>query len=181
MNQRPSVGNYAFIDSQNLNQATLNMGWNVDWARFRAWLKEKYNVQVAYLFIGYIAENQELYASLQKAGYILIFKPTLQQRDGTVKGNIDTELVLQVMLDYKHYDKAVIVTGDGDFHSLVNHLYNQNKLEMLIAPNKRLYSQFLTDAARERIAFLNDMRRILEYRRRPKRQARPKPEPNESA
>ena len=166
---KPSVGNYAFIDSQNLNQATQAMGWNLDWTRFRAYLKEKYNVQVAYLFIGYVPENQNMYASLQKAGFVLIFKPTVAQKDGTVKGNIDAELVLQVMIDWNNYEKAVIVTGDGDFHGMVNHLYNQSKLEVLIVPNKRLYSQLLTDAARERLTALNDLRTRLQYHKRPRK------------
>lgn len=172
MNQSQSQrGNYAFIDSQNLNQSTLSMGWNMDWIKFRNYLKKKYGVSVAYMFIGYIPENQELYASLQKAGYVLVFKPTLQYRDGTVKGNIDVELVMQVMLDYKNYDKAVVVTGDGDFHALINHLYGQGKLEMLLVPNKRHFSNFLTDAARERITFLNNLRSSLAYKKRVHRPA----------
>ena len=169
MSQHSTKGNYAFVDSQNLNQATQNMGWNMDWVRFRAFLKEKYNVQVAYLFIGYVPENQDLYAFLQKAGYVVLLKPTTQLKDGTVKGNIDADLVLQVMIDYNNYDKAVIVTGDGDFHGLVNYLYSQQKLETLMVPNRRLYSQLLTDAARERLTSLNDQRKRLQYHKRSRR------------
>ena len=33
---------YAFIDSQNLNLAIRDMGWKIDFARFRIYLNEKY-------------------------------------------------------------------------------------------------------------------------------------------
>lgn len=68
--------NYAFIDSQNLNLSIQNTGWKLDFAKFRVYLTDKYYVTKAFLFIGYIPQNQSLYANLQQQGYILIFKPT---------------------------------------------------------------------------------------------------------
>jgi len=162
------IKNYAYIDSQNLNMTIQNLGWNVDWAKFREYLRVKHDVAVAYLFIGYIAENQELYSFLQKAGFVIIFKPVVIGKEGNVKGNIDAELVLQVMIDQQQYDKAVVVTGDGDFHGLINYLYAQNKLQALLVPNMRQYSQLLKTAARERIDFISNMRRDLEYKKRPR-------------
>ncbi len=163
--------NYAYIDSQNLNMTIQNLGWSVDWAKFREYLAAKHKVAVAYLFIGYIAENQDLYSFLQKAGFVIIFKPVVIGKEGNVKGNIDAELVLQVMIDQQQYDKAVVVTGDGDFHGLVNYLYSQNKLEMLLVPNMRQYSQLLKGAARDKIAFISEMRTELEYKKRSARAA----------
>lgn len=96
--------------------------------RFRVYLHEKYGVATASLFIGYMPENQQLYSALQKCGYVLIFKPVLQRKDGKVKGNVDAALVLQAMIDYGIYDQAVIVTSDGDFHCLVKYLNEHNKL-----------------------------------------------------
>jgi hypothetical protein len=69
--------NYAFIDSQNLNLAIRDQGWMLDFGRFRKYLSDKYKVARAFLFIGYIPTNQNLYTSLQQQGYILIFKTTL--------------------------------------------------------------------------------------------------------
>ena len=76
--------NYAFIDSQNLNLGVKSLGWDLDFRKFRIYLKEKFCVATAYVFIGYVQENQTLYASLQKSGYILIFKPVLPDKDGNV-------------------------------------------------------------------------------------------------
>ena len=74
--------NFAFIDSQNLNLAIREQGWTLDFKRFRKYLEDKYKVTKAFLFIGFIPQNQDLYTSLQKAGYILVFKPTLSLPDG---------------------------------------------------------------------------------------------------
>jgi uncharacterized LabA/DUF88 family protein len=157
--------NYAFIDSQNLNMATHTLGWNMDWAKFRAFLKQEFGVDVAYLFMGYMPEHQEMYSSLQKAGYIVVFKPVSVNREGEVKGNIDAELVLQTMIDFERYDGALIVTGDGDFASLVSHLCNKNKLAGVLIPNQRQFSPLLKSAAKDKIFFINNLRRELEYRR----------------
>lgn len=46
----------------------------------------------------------------------MILKPTMELPDKTVKGNVDAELVLHTMIQYPNYDKAIIVSGDGDFH-----------------------------------------------------------------
>ena len=83
------MNNYAFIDSQNLNLAIREQGWQLDFARFGIYLEDKYHVSKAFLFIGYIPENQSLYTALQKDGFICVFKPTLQLSDGKVKGKLE--------------------------------------------------------------------------------------------
>ena len=142
--------NYAFIDSQNVNLAIQAQGWKLDFSRLRRYLTDKYHVIQAYLFIGYVATNESLYTFLQKAGYILIFKPTLHLPDGTVKG--------------PNYKQAVVVTGDGDFHCLVEHLNGQGKLLRLLVPDARKYSALLKSVAPDRLDFMNNLREKLEYR-----------------
>ena len=156
---------YAFIDSQNLNLAIRDMGWKLDFARFRIYLKEKYGADKAYIFIGYMPSNQELYSFLQDSGYNCVFRPTLTDKDGKTKGNCDAELVLQAMIDIEKYDKAVIVTGDGDFYCLVNHLIGQDKLSALIVPNRNKYSALLKlKEFKPYTKDMNDLRKKLEYK-----------------
>ncbi|MEK7555922.1 MAG: NYN domain-containing protein [Patescibacteria group bacterium] len=155
--------NYAFIDSQNLNLSIQELGWKLDFARFRVYLKEKYGVSKAFLFIGYVEDNQDLYTALQKYGYLVVFKPVLEYKNGKMKGNCDAELVLQAMIEYPHCDKAVIVTGDGDFHCLVKYLVKQDKLKKLLIPNKQQYSALLKRFPSEYLAFVSDLQKKLEY------------------
>lgn len=158
--------NYAFIDSQNLNLGIKRLGWTLDFRRFRVYLKEKYHAQKAYLFIGYLPENQSLYRALQEYGFVLVFKPVLRAPDGKVKGNCDAELVLQAMIDFKEYEQAVIVTSDGDFGCLVEYLYKQGKLEMVLSPSADHCSVLLRKAAKEKIIYMNNLREKLEFKKR---------------
>lgn len=161
--QKP-LKNYAFIDSQNVNLGIKDLGWRLDWAKFRIYLREKYGVETAYMFIGFIEENQDLYLSLQKYGFVLIFKETLKNKDGWVKGNCDAELVLQAMIDYEKYEKAVIISGDGDFACLVRHLKKQGKLQKVIVPNIKKYSALLKKAAaEEHLDSMNYLKEKLAY------------------
>ncbi|MBU3925583.1 NYN domain-containing protein [Patescibacteria group bacterium] len=157
---------YVYIDSNNLNLGIRDLGWKLDYKKFRVYLKDKYNVSVAYMFIGYSPTNQDLYSSLQKAGFVLIFKPTIPDKDGNLKGNIDADLVLQVMIDYKdnNFDKAVIVTSDGDFYSLVKYLYENNKISVVMSPYVKTCSVLLKKSAKEKIVFMDNLRKKLEYK-----------------
>lgn len=143
---------FAFIDSQNLNLGVQSQGWKLDWRKLRQYLRNKYNVSKAYLFIGQVAGNESLYALLQECGYILIFKPTLERKvhgELKIKGNVDAELVLHTMIQYKNYKKAIIVSGDGDFHCLVEYLEQKGKLFHILTPNRhysgllRKYNRFI--------------------------------------
>lgn len=136
---------FAFIDSQNLNLGIKSLGWKLDWRKFRQYLRNKYNVDKAYLFIGQVAGNESLYAFLQESGYLLIFKPTLYRREKSktiIKGNVDAELVLHSMIQYKNYDQSIIVTGDGDFYCLIEYLEKKGKLHKILAPTNH-YSSLL--------------------------------------
>jgi uncharacterized LabA/DUF88 family protein len=175
---------YAFIDNQNLNVTTQNLGWKMDWRKFRKFLAEQYGVTQAYMFIGYVPEYEEMYKFLHDAGYAIVLKPTYdmtkprpeeseeekrQKEEKKVKGNVDADLVLWVMKEMKNYDQAVIVTGDGDFYSLVEYLDEQKKLAKLLTPSwqySHLFNKFESYIER-----LDKHRKELAYRdsRRPRR------------
>jgi len=153
--------NFAFIDSQNTYRGIESLGWKIDWKKFRVYLKEKYSVTTAFLFLGYIPTNKDLYEELQKAGYIIIFKPVIFDIEGRAKGNCDADLVLHTILEKDNYDKAVIVTSDGDFYSLVKYLYQNDKLEMVLSPYVETCSKLLKREAKEKINYMSNLRRKI--------------------
>ncbi len=164
-NQIKKQNNYAFIDSQNLNLSIRELGWKLDFIRFRKYLADKYQVSKAYLFIGLVEGNSKLYESLQEAGYICIFKPTLKYKDGTTKGNCDAELVLQAMIEYRNYDQAIVVTGDGDFHCLVDYFITEKKLHTLVIPNQKKFSALLKmKHIRPFLHYMNNLETKLRYK-----------------
>lgn len=171
--------NYAFIDSQNLNLGLsrdvvkkgtkIYSGWKLDYKRFRTYLKDKYHVEKAHLFIGYKMGNEAMYTSLQNMGYVCVFKPTLELANGKTKGNVDAELVLHSMIEFPNYDRAIIVSGDGDFHCLIEYLIQKGKLEKVLVPNEFCYSSLLDHfSASEKniLSFVSQLKDKLEYKKR---------------
>lgn len=156
--------NYAFIDSQNLNLGIQKLGWKLDYKKFRVYLQEKYGVEKAYMFIGFVALNQKLYDKLQEAGFILKFKPTIPDADGKIKGNVDADLVLQAMIDIAEYEQAVVVSSDGDFYSLVQHLTEKDKLKAVMSSDDKNCSTLLKQTAKDKIQYMYDLRDKLEYK-----------------
>lgn len=183
---------YAFIDSQNLNVTVQKLGWKMDWHKFRVYLEEKHGVTKAFMFIGYVPEFEDMYVQLHQTGYAVVLKPTFdmtrprpdlaekpdhkhdrEEEKRQTKGNIDADLVLWAMKEINHYDKAIIVSGDGDFYTLVEYLDEQGKLLKLLAPSghySNLYNRF--DAYIER---LDQSRAQLAYHDRKKRTPNRKP------
>jgi uncharacterized LabA/DUF88 family protein len=158
--------NFAFIDSQNLYLSIKSQGWKIDFAKLRRYLREKFNVDKAYLFMGYVEGNQQMYKRLQEDGYIVIFKPTLIYKDGTTKGNCDAELVLHSMIELPNYRKAVIISGDGDFYCLAEYLRDQKKLEAVIIPDQKRYSALLkkiNTPTEKFLVFLDAAKHKVEY------------------
>jgi len=157
--------NHAFIDSQNLYLAIKDLGWKLDYKKFRIYLKEKYSIEKAYMFLGYLAENQELYKFLQEVGFILIFRPILEKDGKPIKGNCDVDLALHLLINLNNYYKAVIITGDGDFCMLVKYLRENDKLVKVLAPSHNNCSVLLRKAAASDISFMDDLKNKLVHKK----------------
>jgi uncharacterized LabA/DUF88 family protein len=132
----------------------------MDWHKFRMYLADKYNVSKAFMFIGYVPEFEDLYVQLHETGFAVVLKPTFDmtrprpelqedpknkkddEEKKPTKGNIDADLVLWAMKELKNYDKAVIVSGDGDFYSLVEYLDEEERLLKLLTPSGHYSSLF---------------------------------------
>lgn len=148
--------NFVFIDNQNLFAELKRCGWDLDYARFIVYLREKYSAQRVFLFVGYLEEKLPFYEKLFDFGYEFIFKPTIRTADG-VKGNCDADLIMHAMRQLDQFDNAIIITSDGDFYCLVEYLAFKNKLKKLIIPNKERYSSLLKKF-RDQSDYLNDYR-----------------------
>ncbi len=167
------MGNLAFIDGQNLHLGTTKTGWKVDFKRFRIYLKEKYKVDEACYFLGFVSEEQnDLYVKLQKAGFILLFREHSSLMMGTKKGNVDSDIVFETMrrlLDEPNeFEKIVLVSGDGDYKKLVDYLVKKDRFLKILFPNKKFASSLYNKLGGERTDFLDraDIRSIIEYKKR---------------
>lgn len=179
--QPTKKGVYAFVDSQNLNLGTQKVGWKMDWKKLFEYLTTQHGVTRAYLFIGYMQENEAMYEGLHDMGYSIVLKPTVAANHNDdnaagqgdkdkkkepahtgVKGNVDTELVLYAMKEMPNYSKAIIVSGDGDFYCLAEYLASKDRLKHIMTPN-RFYSSLLKPYE-DYIIRIDELRRELAYK-----------------
>jgi uncharacterized LabA/DUF88 family protein len=94
----------------------------------------------------------------------------MELHDGTVKGNVDADLVMNVMLELENFDRALLVTGDGDFQCLARYLLERNKLVSILVPNQRNYSGlFKFYKFRNMLRFMSDLKEKIGKRKDPAR------------
>lgn len=164
--------NLAFIDGQNLHMGTRSATdpWKVDHKKLRVYLRDKYKVEEAYYFLGYIDERQqELYSNLQRAGFIVLFKGHNEDMIGRKKGNVDTDIVFEVMknlIDNKDLKKVVLISGDGDYRKLVDFLIEKERFEKILFPNRRFASSLYNGFSNQYCVHLeqSDIRKKVAYK-----------------
>lgn len=108
--EKEKENNLAFIDGQNLYRGTtlINPKWEVDLFKFRKYLLEKYNIEKAYYFLGFLDEsNQNLYDEIQEAGFIIKFREHNSAMIGKKKGNVDSDIIFDVMK--RMYKKNLLI------------------------------------------------------------------------
>ena len=155
--------NFAYIDGANLYKGTESLDWEFDYGRFRIWLKEKFKVEQAYLFLGLIPKHKDLYTKLQEQGYTLIFKEVIFDGNGKAKGNCDADIVVHAMHDaYEgRFNKAILVSSDGDYTPLVKFLKEKNKIEFILSPYETERCSVLLKRTGIKIAYISDQENIL--------------------
>lgn len=159
-----TVKNIAYIDGQNLYMGTSKSSpvWTVNLARFRKYLSSKYGVEDAYYYLGYVQEGmniEKLYESIQKAGFILVFREHNSAMLGKKKGNVDADIIFSIMKRLylkEKFNKIVLVSGDGDYKMLVDFLIEQNKFEKILFPNRRYRSSLYKSIDIKHFAYLDD-------------------------
>lgn len=159
-------GNCAYIDGANLHQGIKSLGWKLDYERFRVWLREKHSVTNACLFLGYIPKFIDLYRDFEKAGYTLIFKEVVKGADGVIKGNCDADLVFEAVKGYyeDNYNKAIIVSSDGDYARLIQFLRGNNRLKVLLSPHATCSS--LIRKLSVPLTYMRDLKEVIEAKKK---------------
>ncbi len=161
------MNNYAFIDGQNLYQS---LNWQLNYKKFRIYLKDKYKIEKAYYFIGFKWDENSLYEKLQEAGFILVFNIKWRNLQSNKKWNIDTNLVFNVMKKIIHdkFDNVVLVSWDWDYKMLVDYLIEQNRFFKVIVPNLKFASSLYknhNNLESKFFANLDDLKVKLEYKK----------------
>lgn len=95
---------------------------------------------------------------IQSFGYILRLKPIkhIKSYDGTVKAkaNCDVDLTMDLIRLIDDYDRAIILSGDGDFEILLKYLEENGKSFKVIANTINTAREIRTKYRKDFIDFL---------------------------
>lgn len=165
------MSNIAYVDGQNLYMGTANCSnpWFVDLAKFRIYLQQKYNVDKAFYYLGFVQDGEkfeDLYEEIQSAGFILVFREHNSAMLGKKKENVDSDIIFSVMKRLYRNEvpaKVVLVSGDGDYKMLVDFLIEESKLEKVLFPDGKRASSLYKKITRLYFDDLskNDIRRKI--------------------
>ena len=101
------------------------------------WLTDKYCTKEVYVFTGYLAKYENQYQINEEIGYKYIFKEALFNKDeNKIKANCDVDIAIKGVTDTVEDNlfRAVLITSDGDFLSLINFWKNRNVDVRIISP-----------------------------------------------
>lgn len=166
------MNNIAYIDGQNLHLWTSSSGRQVNFLKFRIYLKDKFHIQEAYYYLGFVDnEQQDLYSQLQKAWFIVIFREHSVSLKGKKKWNVDSDIIFDVMkriYEKRDCNKIVLVSGDGDYIKLVKHLIEKSLLAKIVFPNNH-YSSLYKDIKHQYAMVLStsEVQQKIAYQKKP--------------
>lgn len=107
--------------------------------------------------------NTKTYELLQRLGYELRLVPVKTFRDGSRKGDVDARLAFEGMRYYGGYDKAIFLTGDGDYFWLFEYLLQSGKKVYLFSFRKSTARE-LRQLFGPRFTDLDQLRNLLELK-----------------
>ena len=123
-----------FIDGANLYSAARALNHDLDFKKLIDEFRKKGVLVRAYYYTA-IVEGEEyspirpLVDWLDYNGFSMVTKPVKRFTDASghsrIKGNMDVEIAVDMMQMAGHIDHAVLFSGDGDFHSLVEAVQRQ--------------------------------------------------------
>jgi uncharacterized LabA/DUF88 family protein len=149
------------VDAANFFHSALKANIRIDFLQVASWFKLNTNNSLSLRF--YTAYNPldskqiEFLSKLQEVGYQIIKKP-IKTLDNIVKGNMDIELAVDAVRLIPEYDTMVLMSGDGDFTYLVNHLEQNYKKTILLGIGG--YTSFELHKVADSYFFLNRISKV---------------------
>lgn len=126
---------YAFIDASNIIYGARTEGWLIDQKKLFNYLKTKFKTSKTFFYFGKDDNNPKQLGFLKKLesfGFILKVKQ-IKRFGNRQKANCDVDLTLDMVLLKEKYDRAIVLTGDGDFLPLFEYLKKEKKEIAILA------------------------------------------------
>jgi len=141
-----------FVDVQNIYYTTRDAyGRSFDYRAFWQHLKSQGDIVIANAYA--IERNHEAQKKFQSAlrhmGFEVKLKPYIQRSDGSSKGDWDVGITIDIMASVAAVDEVVLLSGDGDFALLLEHIRDHHQTQSHVYGVPDLTANALINAATE--------------------------------
>ena len=158
-----------FIDGANTDGAARAAGYFLDFRKAREFFQGGATFYAAFYYVADFTASDPLqlrfFDFLSHSGYIVRRRPVKvihdqQTGERIIKGNLDTEIVLDLLNTVDNYDVAFLFSGDSDFERAVELLRSRGKRVFVVSARGPL-SRELAYVADKPIIYLEDHRAAL--------------------
>lgn len=96
-------------------------------------------------------QQHKFQKALKHIGFDVKLKPFIQRSDGSAKGDWDVGITIDVMMAAvdENIDTVVLLSGDGDFDLLLNHIKTEHDIKTIVYGVPNLTANSLINAADE--------------------------------
>ncbi len=160
-----------FVDAANLEYACRDVKFWVDYRKLLGFCKGGGNLYAAYYFVADFTQDEDqgqraFLDALNHAGYVIRLKRVKRIIDRetfeeSIKANVDTELVIEMLNTMENYDVAFLLSGDSDYERLVDVLRSRGK-RIYVVSSRNTLSRELAYVADQPIYRLEEIRDHVE-------------------
>ncbi|MCK5416603.1 NYN domain-containing protein [Candidatus Parcubacteria bacterium] len=150
-----------FIDASNIYHSYKRLKWKIDLAKYVDYLRKESDLCEIYYYTGrdFDSNKQTKFINfLEKTGYKVRSKKikfiknnntkTKTKDNGFFKGNLDVELVIDVLETKDDYNSLILVSGDSDFEPLLKLMKKKYNKKCLVMATKHSISIELIKCAK---------------------------------
>ena len=161
---------YAFVDAANIIYRDVELHpWKIDLKKLIKYLRERFGVSKVLYFGGIDDRNAtqiRLHEKMKTWGYELHLNPIKrfmnEQGKWYIKADVDSHMTFEMMRLFRQYDRAIILTGDGDFYWVLKYLLENKGFVWLLASHRKTAKE-LKRLFGHRFINFDDSRQSLEY------------------
>ena len=145
-----------FIDASNIYFSQKTLGWRIDFKKLLDYFKNNTNLFRITFYGALNPENEKerkFHDFLEIIGYTVKHKKIKfikdqfdQEYGGYHKGNIDVDLTIDAVHFRDNYDSFILLSGDGDFESLLKYLKAYKKRCIVLSTKKHVSIELVRQA-----------------------------------
>lgn len=157
---------YAFIDASNIIYGARAEGWLIDQKKLFQYLKNKFSVSKTFFYYGKDSKSkkkEDFLNKLKQFGFTLRVKE-IKRYGKRTKANCDVDLTMDMLIQIKEYKRAIVLSGDGDFAPLLEHLMSEGK-EIIVISAPRITAREIKSLVRGNFIDFGTLKYLLEYKK----------------